>query len=497
MKRNKTLINFVTSLSSQIVILVMGLIIPRIILINYGSDTNGFTGTISQIFTYMALLEAGISQATRNALYKPVINNDNEKISYYMSTSRKYYRRISIFYFSLVCVIAIAMPFVLKTNVNFGTIFFYIFFEGLTNVVSFYFINTWTSFLWVSGKTYIINTINMIQKVLCYSIKILLAMYGINVALIQIGYFVVSLVQLCFYYTYMRKKYSWIDYNKADESAKLPNRNSFIITEIAWIIFSATDMIVLSIFVSTSMASVYSVYNMVFIALNGLLNSVYNGLNYNLGQQYAKDKNKYYLIHDAFHMFFVSTMTVMMCVTYILIIPFVKIYTNGVTDINYVYSGLPALFCIVQILSWSRNVPGNLTGIAGFAKQFSMVSLIEAIINVVLSLVLVNFLGIFGVLIATVFALPIKVIYCNWLSEKKIMKRTSKNTIKMLGLNYTIFGATILVCLFININITSYSGFIIYGCILLLIYSCVVYCANYIINKDNFLTLKELFFKCS
>lgn len=497
MKSNKTLANFATSLCSQIVILVMGLIIPRIILINYGSDTNGVTGTITQIFTYMALLEAGISQATRNALYKPVISGDTEKISYYMSTSRKYYRKVSIYYFFIVCVVAITVPFVLKTNVNFETIFMYIFFEGLTNVVSFYFINTWTSFLWVSGKTYIINTINMIQKILCYGIKILLSMYCINIALIQIGYFVVSLVQLCFYYNYMRKNYSWINFDKADESAMLPNRHSFIITEIAWIIFSATDMIVLSVFVSTAMASVYSVYNMVFIALNGVLNSVYNGLNYNLGQQYAKDKNKYCLIHDSFHMFFVSTMTIMMCVTDMLIIPFVKIYTSGVTDIKYVYNGLPELFCLVQMLSWSRNVPGNLTGIAGFAKQFSMVSLIEAVINIVLSLILVNYLGIYGVLIATVCALPVKVIYCNWLSEKKIMKRTSKNTIKMLCVNYLIFGVTIFIHSFVNFEIVSYFEFAIYGCVLLLIYICIVYSANYIINRNNFVTLKKLFLKGS
>lgn len=72
----KTILNFVISIGSQLIILVMGLVIPRIVLIHYGSDTNGLISTITQIFTYMALLEAGISASAKNALYKPIKEND-------------------------------------------------------------------------------------------------------------------------------------------------------------------------------------------------------------------------------------------------------------------------------------------------------------------------------------------------------------------------------------------------------------------------------------
>ena len=65
----------VASFGSQLMILVLGLIVPRIILVNYGSDTNGLTNTIVQIFTYLALLQSGISQAAKNALYKPIKHN--------------------------------------------------------------------------------------------------------------------------------------------------------------------------------------------------------------------------------------------------------------------------------------------------------------------------------------------------------------------------------------------------------------------------------------
>lgn len=482
--RKKTLINFVSGLGSQMIVLILGLIVPRIILTNYGSDTNGLISTITQIFTYMALLEAGISASSRNALYKPLKENDKQGISYWLSASRRYYRRISAIYFAVVMMLALMAPLVIKTSIGYWTIFIYIFFEGLTSVVSFYFINTWTCFLGANGKQYIVTWIGMMTKILCYTVRIVLSLKTINIAYIQVGYFLVSLVQLYIYYAYMKKMYGWIDYKAAPKDVVLPDRNAYILTEIAWTIFSSTDMIVLSVFVSTQMSSVYSVYNMVFIALNGLLNAAYAAVNYNLGHAYVTDIEKYKKVHSFYHSFFVAAMTVLMCVTYIMIIPFVRLYTAGVTDIEYINKLLPLMFCLIQLLSWSRYVAGNLSGIAGYAKQTSNVSLIEALINVTGSVILVNYLGIVGVLIATVVALPLKVVYLNWLADRKVMKRSPIKTIMTLTVNYLIFGGTVVLNEFISISVNNYVQFFFYAGVLFVIYLIITFALNSLVNKD-------------
>ena len=68
MKR-KLYMNLIVSVFSNVVLLILSLIIPRLFLLQYGSDTNGLLTTLSQIFAYIALLEAGISQATLVQLY--------------------------------------------------------------------------------------------------------------------------------------------------------------------------------------------------------------------------------------------------------------------------------------------------------------------------------------------------------------------------------------------------------------------------------------------
>lgn len=482
--RNKTITNFIVGLLSQVIILILGLIVPRIILTHYGSDTNGLMNTITQIFTYMALLEAGISQASRNALYKHIINDNRQETSIIMSASRRYYRRIAYIYLVAVVLLSLVVPLILKTQIDYWTIFFFVIFEGLTSVVAFYFVNTWTCLLNASGKTYITNSISLLNKILCYGVRIILALYSINIAFIQIGYFAVSLIQLAIYYVYMKKKYGWIDYKAAPKDYKLPDRNAYIISELTWTIFSSTDLIILSIFVSTSLASVYSTYNMIFVALNGLLNSIYSALNYSLGQTYHLDIEKYKRLHNIFNSIFIGGMTALMCTAYWLIIPFIKLYTAGVTDINYVYFSLPIMFCLVQLLSWSRYVAGNLINVAGLAKPAVKVNIIEAAINLIGSLILVQFFDIVGVLIATVVALPIKVIYCNYIADIKILRRKPWNTIKILGINYLIFVLAVVVYQFVNINIDSYLLFFVYGILFFFIFSIIVIIANIVINRE-------------
>lgn len=484
MNKSKFLKNMVFGFGGQFIIIILGIIIPRIMITSYGSDVNGLTSTVTQIFTYMALLEAGIGQAARNAMYKPITENNRKDFSYVVSVAQTYFRRITVYYGIGVIILSFIVPFIVKSQVPFYTIFLVVFFEGMSGVISFYFIQTQTIILTAEGRHYINSGVNVINKALSYVVKIVMAMLGINIAALQFAFFIITIGKVFFYRYYFRKNYNWIDYKAAPKSAKLVDRNSYIITEIAWTLFSSTDMIVLSTFVSTQMSSVYAVYNMVFSNLNVLLNAVYSGLSYMLGQSFHEDLNRYGKLHDMFTSVFLGSMTTLMCIAYILMIPFVRLYTRGVTDINYIYNSLPTMFALVQILSWSRYVSGNLTGLAGYAKQVSKISLIEALMNIILSIALVHSMGIVGVLMATVAALPLKVIYCVFLTEKKILHRSLRKTILILGVNYLMFAATVVANKFLVLNINDFLDFIVYGLIVSLVCGLVGISLNVLVNRD-------------
>ena len=484
MQKSRVIKNLVVSFGSKLLTIALGFIVPRIVLMNYGSDVNGIINSITQIFSYMSLLEAGIALATRDMLYKPIVEKDKDGISYVASVSKNYFKKFTVGYGIGVLLLAIIIPLTWKSSVDKSIIFSLVFFEGMSGVLSFLFTQTQSAILRADGRDYVFSGVTALKSMLGQLGKIVIVSLSIRIDALQIVYCLITILQIVIYKFYFKKHYGWINFKAAPKDAKLKNRNAYVTAEIAWVVFSSTDMVVLSTFVSTMISSVYSIYNLVFGSLTTILNTVYNSVVYLLGQAYHESLEKYTKLHDIFMSAFVGVPTIVMSVCYILIIPFIRLYTAGVSDINYIYEYVPLLFCIIQLLSFSSYVTRNLTNIGGYAKQAGVVSVIEAATNLSLSIALVHRLGIYGVLVATVIALPLKVVYCAYISDRKILKRSMKKTVTILGGNYLFFAAVAVVERSLQLNIQNYLEFVASGVVVTAICSVVGIGVNVALNPE-------------
>lgn len=469
-KRTAVLKNALFGFGGQLLVTVVGIIVPRMIMSGYGSEMNGLLATLGQIFTYLSLLGAGVNQSSRNALYAPIRNGDRESMTDIVSVTQKYFNKVAVYYSGGVLLLSAVGPYVLKTSLDKPVVFFIILLEGAASVISLRCIESYNALLTADGRGYFISALTLFNKLAVYGLKIVLALCGVNILFVQVLGVVIALVRVAAYKHFMSKHYSWLKIKKVKDAQSLKDRNSFLVTQIAWTVFASTDMIILSIFVSANSSSVYNVYNMVFASLAMLLNEVYVNINYLLGRTYSESVKEYEKYHDAYTSVFLGAMTMMMCVSAVMCLPFVRLYTRGITDTNYIYPALPIMFAVVQILSWSRYVSGNLTGLSGYAKQTSYISIAEAVINLAVSLVLVHFYGIYGVVIGTVAALPVKVIWCNYIADKKVMKRSPIKTIKILGANYILFACAVAAGIFIDPAISGWGSFLLW---------CVIYTAAF------------------
>ena len=80
MKYKKSLTNIAVGVFTQGCTLLLGILIPRLFILGYGSEINGLMSTINQFFGYAALLEAGVGLATMQALYKPLAFDDRKSV---------------------------------------------------------------------------------------------------------------------------------------------------------------------------------------------------------------------------------------------------------------------------------------------------------------------------------------------------------------------------------------------------------------------------------
>ena len=470
---NKSVKNVAYGLLGQTIILALGIVIPRFILQNYSDEANGLLNAINQIFTYLALIEAGIGQATLQSLYKPVVEKDDRSISAIMSATQQYYRKLIWIYAGAMLLLAFVYPLLItvenKAAISFfgstyWSIFLLIFLQGTSGVITFYFVAAYKQLFIADGQNYIISNLTTLTQILIAITKLVLIGFSANIVFLQLSYLVINAGVAVLYGYMFRKKYKQVNFKAEPDHGALSQKNSFLIHEISSAIFSGTDILLLSVFCDLRVASIYALYSLVFSSLNLLIYQVHNGCFYILGQSYSNNRKNYARIHDTYDTLYVAMVFTLITAAYLLVNPFVEIYTREVSEINYVDKYLPLLFALIQLLSCCRITASNLVKIAGHAKKTIWRSMLEAGIHIVVSTVLVQFIGIYGVLLGTIAALLYRtndfIIYSN----KVILKRSPMRQYVIILGNFGTFG--IIVFLFRNINIylKNYMDFALVGC---------------------------------
>ena len=466
-KAKKSIYNILTSVMGQVITIAMGIVIPRLVLVNLGSENNGLLSSITQALGYASLLEAGVGLASLQALYKPVAEKDRTSANAILSATNLYYKRTGLVYLLLVILLAIIYPLIIKTTISYKIVSLVVLISGLPGVVNYYFQGKYKILLQAEGKTYIITNLTTIISILTSAGKIILLLLGFGVIAVQSLYLVLSLLQMTYIACYIRENYKWIDLSAKPAYNKLSQRNSVLAHQLSGTIFSNTDTVILSIFCGLSVVSVYSMYTMLFGMVGTLLSNLAGSITFALGQELGVDQKRYQKLQDSFELVYISLSFSLILVAYIYILPFLQIYTEGISDIDYIDRILPALFVVIALLENSRLSSAKAIHVAGHFKQTQWHAWTEMIINVGVSVLGVIAWGIYGTLIGTIAALLFRanamIIYAN----KKILNRSPWKTYRRWLVNLALFVAVTLLSkpIFAHISLDTYPKIILWAAI--------------------------------
>lgn len=488
-------INVIVSLLTQILTLALGFVIPRLLLTSYGSEVNGLTTTVTQIFVYVGLLEAGISSASLFALYKPFANDDQYEISDIFSATKLYFRKVTVIYALCVIGISLVYPVCVKSSLDYITIMLVILLQGLANVITFALSNAHKTLLLADGKNYIVSAFGLVIYIISSVAKIVLMNLGFSIVALQVSHVVINGISAGFYIYITRKKYPWLKTHKKPKMEALSQRSAFVVHETAGVIFSSTDAFMISTFCSLAMTSVYTIYNLVIHSIYIMINSVFSGLYYLLGQSYGKgNKEEYVSLYDAFESAYMFLSFAAFSVAYVLLVPFVRLYTTGISDIQYVDYLLPILFVVTQLMSSSRMVAAKMVSIAGHAQKTQNRAIFESVIKIIASVVLVQFLGIYGVLLSTVVSLSYRmndlILYVN----KRIIMRSVWHTYKKVFVNFLFFAVIVALEYIFRTQLSStcsnYFMFVVYGLLFTVVLGIAYFIAIVLTNRKIITMLK-------
>lgn len=454
MNKKKLSKNLIVTFGIYAFLLVLNIAVSKVVLISYGSEINGLLASVNQLYSYIALLEAGIGIATITALYAPLAKNDKEEINRVCSASVSYYRHILKWYVLCVIIVSFLWPFVLESSIEYWTIFAVIFIQGISNALTFYYVSATTNYLVASGKNYINVYIHMGITALTYLSKAVVSLACGNILIISVALFGINVLKCLIYCIYKKIACKDLRFDAKADLSILKQRNSFLVHEVVSVVFSSTDLVLISILCDLKMASIYAVYSMVIAAISTIIGQVFNSTNYILGDAYHKER--YQRFHDRFNTIYITIVFALYTIAYVLFQPFIELYTREIEDINYSIRFLPILFVLIQLLSACRAVDTVLIRNAGHAKQTINRAVIEAVINLGASILLLYFIGIHGVLIGTILALLYRtndmIIYAN----KKLLNRSPGQEYKLYLFNFSIFGLFGIINYMLPVQVSGY-----------------------------------------
>lgn len=496
LKSNITLVNSLSSLLLQLLTIISGFIIPKLTLNTFGSEVNGLVSSLTQFLSYINLLEGGVTGVITASLYKPIVNKDEEKISSIMKTTNKFYSKISIIFIIYSLLLAVIYPIVFNNSFNYLYVFSLTLILSITLFIQFMFSLCLRTLLIANKRVYIVSFVQIIILIINVLLFYIIIKVYPNIHILKLVTGLVYVIQPIIF-SRVVNKYFKIDKNVKDDKKLLKSRWDGFGINVAAFIHNGTDVAILTILTNLKKVSVYSVYALVTTGIKKIIISISQGITPTIGNIYASDNkeelNRKFEIYE-FVMFVLVFF--FFAVGGLLITPFVLLYTKNITDVSYNEPLMGYILMLAEGMYCIREPYVSLAYSANKFKEIKWPAYIEAIINIVLSVILVFKFGLIGVAIGTLVAMTYRTLFHVHYFKNNVINRSPIHFYKklfMFGLS-TIIG--IIICiLFIPIKANSIINWIICATIYSILFGALYLIVSLLFYKEDINYFNNKFFK--
>ena len=403
-----SLINMATGIAGYGINTVVGFVCRIIFVRTLTADYLGVSGLFTNVLSMLSLAELGISSAITYALYKPLAENDEKKITAIMQFYRKAYAVIGCF----VAIVGLALlPFlnvIITDPPAIKESIYLLYLLYLANTVISYFFSYRQALLTASQRAYIVSGYNYVITI----VQSILQMGYLLLTHEYLGYLVIQIVGGITYNVWVSRKavkdYPFISNPDVEPLTKDERRSLFrnikalAVNKVSGVLVNSTDNIAITYFSGLRSVGFASNYTLFSKTLDGLITPLFNALTGSVGNLNASSDlaTRYHFFKvlnlanfwlfgwAAIGMAFVSGDMVELFygIDYVLpmripLILAINLYTIGMLHASYTYKSTLGLFRYGQYLLF-------LTGI----------------INLVLDVILGRIYGVFGIYSATLIA---------------------------------------------------------------------------------------------
>lgn len=400
-----SIINIFVGIGGYIFNTILGFVCRMVFVQCLSADYLGVNGLFTNILTMLSLAELGVGGAIVFALYKPLASNDQEKIASLMKVYAKAYRIIGAVIFVVGLILMPFIDLIIQEQPNISESIYLLYVINLFNTASSYFFSYRSSLLIAAQRNYIVSGINYAVTILQSILQMIFLLLFRN----YLGYLLIQTIGTLVYNVIVSrvavKQFPYIQSKdvkplpKEEQRALFSNIRDLMIYKVSSLMVNSTDNILITFFNGLATTGIASNYTLLINTLNSLLGQVFNGLTASIGNHNASEsiearyKMLQFLDFINYWLFGWATIGIYFCSSDLIQLFFGEEYVLA--------NSIPFIMALNFYLSGATNMVGMYKHTMGLFHYGRFIQLITAVLNIVLSIVLGTYLGLFGIFAAT------------------------------------------------------------------------------------------------
>lgn len=417
------------SIINQILTVIMDFVVKTIFIYILGSEYLGINGLFSNIITLLSLADLGIGIAIPYSLYKPLAEGNKEKIQGLMN----YYKNVYNIIGCIVLIVGLSLtPFLSFIIKDMPDI------EGINLIYALFVTHSALSYFFVykkfliesDQKGYIVSKITFICSLGLNITRVLLLIITKNFILYLFCSIVWVIIQNFWYSHEANKLYPFIKeknsqkISDSDKAEITTNVKALLIYKVGNVVTMGTDNIVISKFIGLVAVGIYSNYILITNSLNNVLQQLFNAITSSIGNLVVTNNERSKAIYEKLNFFNFYIYSLCSICLFVLINPFVNIWLGN----DYVLSFWVALTLSLNFyITGMGSVTNSFRTAYGLFYKARFRPIAMVIINIVVSVILVKYLSITGVILGTIIS---RLLTTAWLDPYVVYKYGFKDNVK-------------------------------------------------------------------
>lgn len=428
---------------SKFVTMLLPFITRTIVIKLLGEEYLGLGTLFTNVLSYLSLTELGLSSAIVYSMYKPIAEKDYVKVSAYLNFYKKLYRLIGTIILVIGTALVPFIPHLIKGEAPDGTNVYILFYIYLINsVISYFFAGYRQSLLSAHQRQDITNKILMLVSTVVQALQIMALYFTRNFYVYAFVPIVGTIITNVANYLATRKMYSQVvckgTITKEERKSITKRISGLFGTKLNSIVVHSTGTLVISAFLGLTINGRYGNYYYIMNTICGFIMMVFASLTAGIGNKIVTDslEENYKLFKK---MSFLNALLVCVCCTCFICLfePFIAIWVGKERQLGMLFVILFTGYFFVYEIQRTVLTFKDAAGLwyADRVRPYASMA-----VNLIASLVLVQFIEIYGVVTATILAFGVSLPWANSVLFKNLFNRSGIGNLLTI-LKYTVVTA--------------------------------------------------------